>query len=60
MTYDPRNREFLATVAAVREKIGKTLLGDDDLLVLLCDEISRTTTFGERNYSEGASCKICS
>jgi hypothetical protein len=47
---EPRNPEFLKTVDRVKLAAGRTLLSDEQLLVLTCEEISRTYTHEEKNY----------
>jgi hypothetical protein len=47
---DPRDTEFLKAVDTVTRKMGKKLLTDDDLILLACEEISRTVTHEEKNY----------
>jgi hypothetical protein len=51
-----QNQQFLEAVAIALSKAGRTVLGDDDLLLLACEEISRTTTYEELNYTSGTSC----
>jgi hypothetical protein len=48
---DPRDPEFLRRTEAVRQKSGRQLLDDNDLLLLACEEISRTFTREEIRYS---------
>jgi uncharacterized protein YpuA (DUF1002 family) len=43
--------DFRKTVAQVENKIGKTLLTDEDVIVLACREIARTYTLDEKNYT---------
>jgi hypothetical protein len=43
--------DFQKTLARAREKTGKALLTDDDLLVLACREIAKTYTRDEKNYT---------
>ncbi|MBN1128352.1 MAG: hypothetical protein JXA71_05165 [Chitinispirillaceae bacterium] len=47
---DPRDPVFLQSVDAVSRKMGKTLLQDHDLVLIACEEISRTVTHEEKNY----------
>ena len=47
----------LAVIAlAVRKKAGKVLLTDDELVVLACDEIARSVSYEEKNYSSEKTC----
>jgi hypothetical protein len=48
---DPRDAAFLQRVKKVQERIGRELLTDDDLIVLACEEISRTFTREEKQYN---------
>jgi hypothetical protein len=48
---DPRDPEFLRQAEAVRQKFARQLLEDNDLLLLACEEISRTFTREEMRYS---------
>jgi hypothetical protein len=48
---DDRNPEFVDQSGRIREKCGTELLSDDELLLLACEEISRTTTYRELGYS---------
>jgi hypothetical protein len=43
--------DFKRTLTKVEEKIGKTLLIDEDFLLLACSEISKTYTRDEKNYT---------
>jgi hypothetical protein len=47
---DPRDPVFLESVDVVTRKMGKKPLEDDDLVLLACEEISRTVTHEEKNY----------
>jgi hypothetical protein len=47
---DPRDPEFLKAVDIITRKMGKKLLSDDDIILLACEEISRTVTHEEKNY----------
>jgi hypothetical protein len=47
---DPRDPAFLESVDVVTRKMGKKPLDDDDLILLACEEISRTVTHEEKNY----------
>jgi hypothetical protein len=47
---DPRDTEFLKAVDTVTRKMGKKPLDDDDLVLLACEEISRTVTHEEKDY----------
>jgi hypothetical protein len=47
---DPRDPVFLKSVDSVTRKMGKKPLDDDDLMLLACEEISRTVTHEEKNY----------
>ena len=47
---DPRDPVFLKSVDMVTRKMGKRQLDDDDLVLLACEEISRTVTHEEKNY----------
>jgi hypothetical protein len=42
--------DFLRTIETIEKKIGITLLSDNDLLVLACNEISKTYTRDEKDY----------
>jgi len=48
---DYRNSEFLREFENVRRKAGKQPLDASDLLVLACEEISRTYTREEVRYA---------
>jgi hypothetical protein len=48
-TNDPN--EYQRALTRVEEKIGKTMLTDEDLLMLACREISKTYTRDEKNYT---------
>ena len=43
--------QVLLELENVRKKCGRRLLGDDDLAILACEEIARTTTREEKNYA---------
>jgi hypothetical protein len=47
---------FAAAVATAKKKCGSMRLTNEELLLLACDEISRTTTWEERSYATGGSC----
>jgi hypothetical protein len=47
---DPRDPAFLKSVDAITRKMGKKPLDDDDLILLACEEISRTFTHEEKKY----------
>jgi hypothetical protein len=47
---DPRDQAFLAEVEKVKRRIGERELDDHDLLVLACEELSRTYTREEKQY----------
>ncbi|NLG18699.1 MAG: hypothetical protein GX556_15325 [Fibrobacter sp.] len=51
MDPDSRSDDFIRVVEAVRKKEGNQLLTDDDLIILAAEEISRTFTHEEKNYS---------
>lgn len=42
--------EFAGKLKAVKRKMGKELLSDDDLFVLACEKIARTYTYEEKGY----------
>jgi hypothetical protein len=46
----PRDQAFLAEVEKVKRRIGERELDDRDLVVLACEEISRTYTREEKKY----------
>ena len=48
---DPRDPEFLGLAEAATRKSGHVLLDDTDLLLLACEEISRTFTREEIGYA---------
>ena len=47
---DDRNRELIEMYNQVRAKCGTGRLTDEELLLLACEEISRTTTYRELGY----------
>ena len=47
---DPRDPELIKTVEAISGKCARTLLSDEELLLLACEELSRTTTYEELQY----------
>lgn len=47
---DPRDAAFLREAESARERIGRGPLTDDDLIILACEEISRTCTREELRY----------
>jgi hypothetical protein len=47
---DPRNPELLKMVEAISGKCARALLSDEELLLLACEELSRTTTYEELQY----------
>ena len=51
---DPRDQAFLHAVDLVTRKMGRQCLTDDDLLLLACEEISRTVTHEEKHYQAGS------
>jgi hypothetical protein len=53
-----RDVSFLQTVEALRARLGSLMLGDDDLLLLAYEEISRTTTYEEQAYHADRSCAV--
>lgn len=48
---DHQVMSFEGVVGTVKDRFGKTLLSDDDLAILTCEEIARTYTRDEKNYS---------
>ncbi len=46
-----RDEAYNAYMNVIRNKIGKKLLSDDELIALAFDEISKTFTREERNYN---------
>ena len=48
---DIRDPQFLAWYKSVQQKKMKSELTDEDLLVCACEEISRSYTHQEKNYS---------
>jgi hypothetical protein len=53
---DPRNASMLEMTAAVKEKCARTPLEDSDLLLLAYEEISRTTSYEEKEYLTDRPC----
>ncbi len=51
MNSESRSDDFNKVVEEVRKKEGHQLLNDDDLIILAAEEISRTFTHEEKNYS---------
>ena len=49
-------REFSDVIGTVRDKCGKVPLSREELLLLACDEISRTTTYEELRFRNDPSC----
>jgi hypothetical protein len=49
---DPRDPAFLRLIKETKEQAGRVLLTDDNLLVLACEEISRTFTREEKHYTD--------
>jgi hypothetical protein len=47
---DPRDPAFVREVAAIKETLGRRPLTEDELIVLACEEISRTYTHDEKSY----------
>ncbi len=47
---DPRNPDLLNAVTVISGKCARTLLSDEELLLLACEELSRTTTYEELQY----------
>jgi len=47
---DLRDPLFLETVDKITRNMGKKSLDDDDIVLLACEEISRTVTHEEKNY----------
>jgi hypothetical protein len=47
---DPRDPAFLREVAAIKAAIGRRPLSEDEMVVLACEEISRTYTHDEKSY----------
>jgi hypothetical protein len=43
--------DFQKALASAEGKMGKTLLTDEDVLVLACREIAKTYTRDEKNYT---------
>ncbi|MCU0610091.1 MAG: hypothetical protein MUF22_10040 [Chitinispirillaceae bacterium] len=52
---DPPDFAFIRLVNETRQKIGRQQLDDNDLVILACEEISRTFTHEEKNYAAGRS-----
>jgi hypothetical protein len=48
---DETPETFQQAVDKVKEKVGKELLTDDDVLVLACAEIARTYSREEKGYT---------
>ena len=47
-------QSFIEKVDQIKAALGKTLVHDDDILMLAADEISRTTTFNEQHSKNAA------
>ena len=41
---------FKNDVKKAQDKLGREMLSDDDLFVLTCDKLLRTSTFEEKGY----------
>jgi uncharacterized membrane-anchored protein YjiN (DUF445 family) len=41
---------FAEKLKEVKKKVGKELLTDDDLFIMICEKILRTYTFEEKGY----------
>jgi len=41
---------FTEKLKAVKKKVGKELLNDDDLFIMMCEKIMRSYTFEEKGY----------
>lgn len=48
---DPRDPAFLQRVQNIRERAGREILTDEELIVLASEEISRTCTREEQQYN---------
>lgn len=48
---DPRQADFLKEAEKVQLNIGRKPLSDEDLIILACEEISRTCTNEEKRYN---------
>ena len=42
---------FVEKLKVVKKKIGKELLTDDDLFIMMCEKILRSYTFEEKGYT---------
>jgi hypothetical protein len=51
MDNENNSDSLLKAVEEIRKKEGRIRLSDMDLIVLAADEISRTFTYEEKNYS---------
>lgn len=47
---------FEQAVESVRRKVGAVLLNRGDFMLLVCEEIARTTTYEEQSYLSDTPC----
>lgn len=53
MTTEKRSDDFLREIGRIHQRMGTIMLADEDLIMLLAEEISLTTTREEKQYSSG-------